>query len=328
MTYSYPPRVRLANLPTPVRHLARLGQSFGNPELYVKRDDLTGIGLTGNKVRKLEFLVADARDRGAQVLITCGAVQSNHARATAIAAAKVGMNCHLVLRMSNSRTFDGNLFLDRLVDAEIKFISEAEYESVDEIMAELAQEYAERGQKAYVIPEGGSNALGAVGYIAAVEELKQQLGQAGLKIDAVVAAVGSGGTHAGLLLGSRIHGLQAEIIGINVCDDAPSFVNRIYDLTRSWNKQFAGEPKLSRSDVKIVDGYVGKGYGLSRREELDTIKTAARLEGLLLDPVYTGKAMYAIKDLIQKGLLAPPKRILFVHTGGIYGLFPKKNLFF
>lgn len=328
MKFSYPQRVELANVPTPIQYLKRLSEHLRGPDIFVKRDDLTGLGLTGNKVRKLEFLASEGLHERAEILITCGGVQSNHARATAVAAAKLGLKSHLLLRTTNGPSLDGNLFIDRLVDAEITFITREAYERVDDLMADLARDYAEQGKRAYVIPEGGSNALGAMGYIAAIEELVEQMARLSLDFDIIVSAVGSGGTLAGMLIGQRIHELKAEICGINVCDDAEFFRRRIAAIAAAWNKRFAKEPVLAEDEINIIDGYVGKGYGLSRREELDAIKLVARLEGIFLDPVYTGKAMYGLFDLIESGKIKKNARVLFWHTGGAFGIFPKRNLFF
>lgn len=328
MDLKYPPKMHFACLPTPVQYLPKLSEAFGGPEIYIKRDDLTGIGLTGNKIRKLEFLFAEAKAQNAELVITCGGVQSNHARATAIAAAKAGLRSHLMLRSSKNEAPDGNLFLDRLVDAEVTFISAEEYQAVDKMMAELADEYAKKNIKAYVIPEGGSNAMGAFGYISATTELQQQLAQQGTVVDSVVLALGSGGTQAGLILGTKLLHTKWDVLGFNVCDDAPYFVKRIGKIIQDWRDTFKSNISIEENDIKIVDGYVGKGYGLSSKPELETIKEVARLEGILLDPVYTGKAMFGLKDQISQGRIDKNSKVLFLHTGGIFGLFPKKNLFF
>lgn len=329
MDVKLPPKLNFAVLPTPIQYLPKISEAFGGPDIYIKRDDLTGIGLTGNKIRKLDFLFAEAKEQNADIVITCGGAQSNHARATAIAAAKAGLECHLVLRTINSKSLDGNLFLDRLVDAEIAFISEAEYDEVDAIMADIAKDYARQGKNAYVIPEGGSNALGACGYIAAIEEIKAQLVEQGVGIDSIFLAIGSGGTHAGMLLGAKIHKVKWNIIGANICDDAPYFVRQISGIISAWKKKYASAGlRVEKNEIQIIDGYVGKGYGLSSSEELETVKQVARLEGILLDPVYTGKVMYCLKDQIRQGRIDKKSKVLFLHTGGIFGLFPKKNLFF
>ncbi|MDZ7268132.1 MAG: D-cysteine desulfhydrase family protein [candidate division KSB1 bacterium] len=324
----FPERVPLAHLPTPLHKLARLSEELGGPEIYLKRDDLTGIVETGNKIRKLEFLLAEAQQQGCQVLITCGGAQSNHARATAVAAARSRLKCHLVLRDSIGSEFDGNLLLDRLVGAEIKFITPQEYEQVDDIMARLAETYVAQGLKPYVIPEGGSNALGSLGYVIAMQEMAEQAAAQGLHFDHLVCAVGSGGTLAGMLLGRHLYGLAGQVHGINVCDDARYFQNRVSNILRSARRKFGFKLNLQSQDISIIDGYVGKGYGLSRQEEIDLIKHVAQCEGIILDPVYTGKAMFGLVDQIRQGRFQAGEKILFWHTGGIFGLFPKKALFF
>lgn len=195
-------------------------------------------------------------------------------------------------------------------------------------MARLADEHDAKGGKAYVITEGGSNALGALGYVTAIEEVSRQAKAQRLEFDHMLCAVGSGGTLAGMLLGRRLYDLKAEILGINVCDDAPYFQNRVFNILAEAKRRFGFEFSMKKSEISVIDGYVGKGYGLSSQEEIDLIKQVARLEGLLLDPVYTGKAMFALRDLIRKGRLQAGEKVLFWHTGGIFGLFPKKALFF
>jgi len=328
MSLTLPKRYALAHLPTPIEKLERLSQLFEGPDIYIKRDDLTGMGKTGNKVRKLEFLVADAMQEGAQCLMTCGGAQSNHARATALAAAKAGFKSHLVLREPASGDIDGNLFIDRLVGAEVTFIASQEYEQVDDVMHRLAEDYAQKGIKAYVIPEGGSTALGALGYVVAIEEVHRQMAAMHLEFDHLISAVGSGGTLAGMLLGKSLYDLKAQIHGINVCDDAPHFQERINNILREAKRRFGFALNLQKKDINVIDGYVGKGYGLSRQEELDLIKLVARTEGIILDPVYTAKAMFGLKDQIRKGRFTKSEKVLFWHTGGIFGLFPKRGLFF
>ncbi len=328
MPVAFPEKTRLAHLPTPLEALPRLSQWLEGPEIYFKRDDLTGIAKTGNKVRKLEYLIAEAQQQGCDVLMTCGGAQSNHARATAVSAAKIGMKCHLVLRNATGGDLDGNLFLDRLFAAEITFITPQEYEHVNDIMAKLAEAHDGKGGKAYVIPEGGSNALGTLGYAAAMEEVAKQMKALRLEFDHMICPVGSGGTMAGMLLGRSAFEIKTQIHGLNVCDDAPYFQNRIASILREAKRRFGFEINLQKNDISVIDGYVGKGYGLSRQEEIDLIKQVARLEGIILDPVYTGKAMYGVMDLIRQGRFKKGERILFWHTGGIFGLFPKKALFF
>jgi D-cysteine desulfhydrase len=234
----------------------------------------------------------------------------------------------LVLRDTSGGDIDGNLLIDRLVGAEVTFITQNEYEQVNDIMQRLADEYMTKGINAYVIPEGGSTALGALGYVAAMEEVARQIKFMHLEFDHIISAVGSGGTLAGMLLGKSAYGLKTQIHGINVCDDAAHFQERISNIIRDAKRRFGFEAKLQKKDIDIIDGYVGKGYGLNRQEEIELIKQVARTEGIILDPVYTAKAMYGLMDQIRKGRFAKQEKVLFWHTGGIFSLFPKRGLFF
>jgi len=328
MKYEFPDRVELSQTPTPIERLERLSKVLEGPDILVKRDDLTDTAMSGNKVRKLEFLLADAIDKKCDFIITCGGHQSNHARATAVAAARLGLKCHLVLRNGMGTPLEGNLFLDRLLGAEIQFITEDEYSEIDAVMKEAAQEAKERGKRPYIIPEGGSDTIGSLGYVMAAKEIATQLKEIKTRIDHIVLSVGSGGTYAGLLVGKYLYDLPANIYGINVCDDETYFVNKIHRIVKSMEKQFEMELNIGKNEIKIIDGYVGKGYGLSRQEEIDIIKMVAKTEGLILDPVYTGKAMYGLTDQIRKGTFKQGETVLFLHTGGIFGLFSKRSLFF
>ncbi len=328
MAFEYPKSINLARVPTPIEKLERLSTILEGPQIFIKRDDLTGIASSGNKIRKLEFLLAEALERGCDMLITCGGHQSNHARTTAVAAAKLGLKCHLILRNTMGGALDGNLFLNRLMGAEIEYITPEEYIRIDEIMADLAEDLKSKGHTPYIIPEGGSNELGALGYIKATEELAEQLKRMKLKIDHIVIAVGSGGTYAGVLLGKFLFDLPAELHGINVSDNESYFVNKIFDIAKKAWKRFNLSFDLNKQDIHIIDGYVGKGYGLSSQEEIDMIKRVSQVEGIILDPVYTGKAMLGIADQIRQGRFKHGENILFIHTGGVFGLFPKRALFF
>ncbi|MBN1351764.1 D-cysteine desulfhydrase family protein [candidate division KSB1 bacterium] len=329
MPIQFPRLIRLANLPTPIMPMKRLSQKFDGIDLYIKRDDLTGCALSGNKIRKLEFIVADAVESGADTLITCGGIQSNHARATAVVAAQLGLKSVLVLRGQEGNVADGNLFLDELVGAEIRTITEEAYRTrVDEIMSEIADELRTAGRKPYVIPEGASNALGTFGYIKAMQEIIEQAQQSKLAFNAIVCPVGSGGTYAGLLLGKFIFNEKIDIFGFNVCDNKAYFVKRIMGIIDNFKSRFGLSSMIREEDIRIIDGYVGKGYALSRQEEIDTIKAVAQSEGIILDPVYTGKAMVGLLDQLAHGRFRNMKSILFLHSGGIFGLYPQKGLFF
>lgn len=328
MEFSFPKRLNLARVPTQIEELARFSRFLEGPKIYIKRDDQTGLSLSGNKVRKLEFLLADALAQGCDIVITCGGIQSNHARATAVAAAKNGLRCHLVLRSGNTTPADGNLFIDRLMGAEIEFLSEEDYPAVEQRMRTVAEEFAESGHKAYVIPEGGSNEIGSLGYVNAALEINEQLRAQNLSIDHIIVPVGSGGTLAGLIVGQALCNLPGQVWGINVCETPDFFERKIARITRGLAKKLEAQVELSRSDIEIIPGYIGKGYALSSQQELDVIKQVAKTEGILLDPVYTGKAMFGITSEIRKGRFKETDKILFIHTGGIFGLFPKKHLFF
>jgi D-cysteine desulfhydrase len=318
----YPARIPLALTPTPVEPLPHLARRHG-VELLVKRDDLTGAPLTGNKVRKLEFLLAEAKEQRADTVITCGGAQSNHCRATAIAARRLGMHSVLLLRVpdpSNPPPVDGNLLLDRLVGAEVHWVTPAEYEEREALFSQVADELRAGGRRPYVVPEGGSNALGAWGYVRCVEELQGELPPGSATL---VYAAGSGGTGAGLILGVKLMRLPWRVVGFNVSEDRDYFVRAIGEIVEEAIRRFDLEVTVARDEIEIVDGYVGRGYAQSRPEELRLIADVARAEALLLDPVYTGKAFYGMTCELERDPRSFGERIVFLHTGGIFGLFPK-----
>jgi D-cysteine desulfhydrase len=327
MVTRYPKSTSIAMKPTPIQKLRAFPQLPAGFEILIKRDDLTGFALSGNKVRKLEFLLHDALRKKADTLITCGGFQSNHARATAIVGAELGFQTHLVLFGDGDPKPDGNLFLDRLVNAEITYISEDRYNQVDSIMTMLCSRLRASGRKPYIIPEGASNQLGVWGYIKAAEEMKKQLQKMKREVNKIVTAVGSGGTYAGLWLGSRLLQWDVEIIGINVKDTARVFIDRIFKLITDTKEMFGLKVQPSRKDIRMVDGYVGEGYAKSRKEEVDLIKSVAEHTGIILDPVYTGKAMYGLLEEIRKGRFSSRDKTLFIHTGGGFALFPIKDRF-
>lgn len=324
MNFIYPDSIPLANLPTPMQKLGQTNRRFLNQAIYIKRDDWTGCSISGNKIRKLEFELAQAIAGGADTVITCGGVQSNHARATALAAAGLGLRSHLVLRGEPEPTPTGNFLIDLLAGSRFTFISADDYRNrVGEIMAEISNRYRQMGKTAFIIPEGASDELGAMGYVRAAEEIARQIKQSDLKFDYIISAVGSGGTLAGLLIGKKIFGLDAEIIGFNVCDTADFFGNKIAEIMTAARTRFNLSFDFKRSDIHIIDGYVGKGYGQSTPAELQFIKEFASTEGIILDPVYTGKAMLGFFQELDKGRFEPKSNFLFIHTGGIYEIFAK-----
>jgi D-cysteine desulfhydrase family pyridoxal phosphate-dependent enzyme len=312
------PRVSIAHLPTPLEPLPRLSAALGGPELWVKRDDQTGLACGGNKTRKLEFLVADALAQGADTLITCGAAQSNHARQTAAAAAKFGLRCTLVLRGEEPGTATGNLLLDRLLGAEVVWSGR---DLPHERMPEVAERLRAQGRRPYIVPYGGSNLIGAVGYAAAMEELLTQAAQRDLRFDAIVFATSSGGTQAGLTVGARALGYAGRLLGISV--DPPAAILRaiLLPLATETAERLGLTLSFAAEDFAVEDGYLGGGYGVVSDLERAAIHTLARHEGLLLDPVYTGRAFGGLLDLVRRGAFAPGERVLFWHTGGTPALF-------
>jgi len=311
--------ISLANLPTKIEKLEQLSKEL-NHDIYIKRDDQTGLELSGNKIRKLEFAVKEALDKGCDYLITCGGIQSNHCRATAAVAAKLGLGAYLVLRGSEDNELEGNYFLDKLLGAKIRFVTSEEYSNNRmDIMEEIKNKLEKEGHKAYIIPEGASNGIGSLGYCKAMEEILRQEEELGVKFDAIAVAVGSGGTYAGLYYANHMNKNDSVIYGINVCNDADYFKGRVLELLKEISTYTGEEIHVNKEDIDIVDGYVGKGYALSRQEEIDFIHKLAKQEGIILDPVYTGKAMYGLVEEIKKGRFNRHKNILFIHTGGIFG---------
>jgi D-cysteine desulfhydrase len=324
----YPARLNLGRTPTPLEPLSRLSEELG-VEVHLKRDDLTGAELTGNKVRKLEFLLAQALATGCDTILTCGAEQSNHARATAIAAAKLGLNVRLLLRTRNPANPpppEGNILLDRLVGAEIFWLTFEEYGQRAEMLEREAESLRRSGKIPYIIPEGGSNALGAWGYIRAVEELAydlEELSRNNHKPTTIIHATGSGGTTAGLVLGVKLVGLDARVIGINVCNDRNYFMHVVGEICKTAIANYQLDlPFSGQDDIHIVDGYVGQGYGKASYQVLSLLVEMARTEGIILDPVYTGKAFYGMTQELRRNPETFGDRIVFIHTGGIFGLLP------
>ena len=323
----YPDRISLARTPTPLDKAERTSAELG-VELYVKRDDLTVAELTGNKVRKLEFLFAEARARDADMVITCGGEQSNHCRATALAATRLGLRSRVLLRTADPARpppTTGNILLDRMAGAEVQWITPADYARRAELMAEVAEQLARAGRTPYLIPEGGSNAVGAWGYLRAAAELDADLARLPPRPTTVVYACGSGGTGAGLVLGAALLGWKERgirVCGVNVCDDRDYFVRVIQQICRDFEARWPLGTAIGEADIDIADGHVGLGYARSRPEELRGIVDLARREALILDPVYTGKAFHGLCAELDRDRGRFGQRIIFLHTGGIFGLFP------
>lgn len=324
------PRLPLAHLPTPLEPLPRLSQILGGPSIWVKRDDCTGLGGGGNKTRKLEFLMAEARAQGADAVITPGALQSNHARQTAAAAARLGIGCHLLLEdiaadADRDYRVSGNVLLDRLFDARLHtFPSDTDLDLAAE---SLAGELRESGSVPYVIPTGGSNALGALGYVVCALELMEQAKERSLSIDHLVLATGSAGTQAGLLAGLHLHESKVSVLGICVGRSAEEQKLKVAPLCAETLELLECERPLPGKAVCANGDYVGQGYGLATRRMIKAVALAASSEGLLLDPVYTGKAMAGLADLVRHGKFKSDDNIVFLHTGGSPALFAYRSTF-
>jgi L-cysteate sulfo-lyase len=317
------PRARFAHLPTPLEGAPRLGEALGGLNLFVKRDDATGLAGGGNKTRKLEFLVGEARARGADTLVTQGAIQSNHVRQTAAAAARMGMACEIVLEArTGSEATDyngsGNVLLDRLLGAAIRTVPGGS--DMNAALEETAQGVRDRGGRPYVIPGGGSNAVGALGYADCARELVVQADAMGLKIDRIVTATGSAGTQAGLVAGLAVIGADIPVLGIGVRAPQAMQEANVFKLAQETCALLGQEGRVTREMVSANCDYVGAGYGLIDQAVIDALKLAARTEALILDPVYSGKAMKGLIDLCAKGVFKG-ETIIFLHTGGAQGLF-------
>ncbi len=325
MALQYPRRIPLANRPTPLQYLERASSRWGaGHRLWVKRDDLTGCGLSGNKVRKLEFITAHALDNGYDTLITCGGLQSNHCRATALAGARLGLQVHLLLRGEEPVERDGNLLLDHLAGARVDCYAPRDYfRDIGQLFEDWQAYYRRQGSKALAVPTGGSDGIGVWGYIAACEELVADFSEQGIEAAHIVTATGSGGTQAGLTLGVEIHRLNATVWGINVCDDEQYFLDKVAADAADWRRRYHPVPAIEPRP-RVIDGYVGQGYGIADAGVFDLIAELARLEGLVLDPVYTGKAFHGLVSEIRRGRFEGCRDIVFLHTGGIFGLFPQR----
>jgi D-cysteine desulfhydrase family pyridoxal phosphate-dependent enzyme len=312
------PRLRFAHLPTPVETLPRLCDALGGPRLLIKRDDQTGLAFGGNKTRKLEFLVAEAREQGAKTLISGGALQSNHCRQTAAAAARFGFECILVLTGDKSQRASGNLLLDQLFGVEIVYV--ADRKDRDGILQETFDRATNEGKKPYLVPYGGSNATGALGYAFAMKELIDQ----NVSADWIVFASSSGGTQAGLLLGQRIFGFSGRVLGISVDESEEWLTGEVSKLASATSEKVGERIEFTPADVLVNADYCGAGYGVVTEREREALRLFASCEGLLLDPVYTGRAAAGMIDLIRTGFFKTNETVLFLHTGGQPALFAEK----
>jgi D-cysteine desulfhydrase len=334
------PRLQLVHAPTPLVHRPALDELL-DVHLWIKRDDATSGAEAGNKVRKLEFLLAEAVARGCDTVLTCGGIQSNHARATAIVCAQLGLKCQLYLRdpsapgdpsrvtPKSALPASGNVLLDKLVGAEVHLVTPAEYAQRGAVLESESQAVARAGGKPYVIPEGGSNGLGSLGYVEAMRETREQMdmGLAGghAPFDEVVHACGSGGTAAGIVLGAARFKVALRVRAVAVCDDAAYFtraIDRIVAEARSYDDSLD-----ARAPLVVDESSRGPGYGVMDDDQKSVLSKVARASGVLLDPVYTGKAMHALANAITRGDVARGSRVLFVHTGGLPGLLAQGDAF-
>ncbi|WP_370978823.1 D-cysteine desulfhydrase family protein [Agaribacterium sp. ZY112] len=329
-----PPRIRLAQLPSPLRELQSLSRRFPRQRLWLKQDELTGMTLSGNKVRKLEFLLADAIEKGCDTVITCGGVQSNHCRATAFACAELGLRCELILRddpdlNGQSTLGQGNHVLSLMTGAQIELLSQQEYtKQLNNRFKEKAREIERAGRSPYLIPTGGSNGKGVWGYVNAAKEILEQCQGQGFNPDLVVCASGSGGTQAGLTLGFHELHVPTQVLGMAVCDSEAYFQKKVAaDINEAAQQSGLSaverETLINELSIQVNADFIGPGYALGYSKLYQRMAELAREEAVLLDPVYTGKAMHGLLSLLEQGQLADYEDIVFVHTGGAFGVFPQ-----
>ncbi len=322
------PRARFAYLPSNIEHMKNLSSALGGPNIFIKRDDQIGLGIGGNKTRKLEFLLGDAISQGKKKVVTFGGPQSNHARQTVAAARKLGLEPVLFLFGEEPQEYTGNLLLDRLMDATIHFIpfesgSKRLEDAVADMKAEALSSPDVSEEDSYIIPVGGESPIGLLGYVGAALEIQQQMETKGLRLDYVVVAAGTGGTVAGLTAGFRLLGTNVKVIGIDVGALWKDFEPSIAASATSTAQQIDPGMTITREDFILVEGFVGDGYAIPSKEGVEAIRMLARHEGIFLDPVYTGKGMAGLIGLAREGFFKPSDNVLFVHTGGVPALFAK-----
>ena len=323
-------RVRLGHFPTPLERMENLSRCLGGPEIWIKRDDCTGLATGGNKTRKLEYLVGDAIRAGADTLVTQGATQSNHVRQTAAAARRVGMKCHALLErrvtnMGDQYEAAGNVLLDDMLKCDYDFRPEGLNMNAE--AQALGETLREKGAKPYVIPGGGSNPIGALGYANAAYELIHQADDIGLRIDKIVHATGSAGTQAGLLAGLHAINAPVDVLGISVRAKREAQIGNVHKLACETAELIGARGELPLGTVEAFDGYVGDGYGQPTDEMVDAIGLLAAEEGIFLDPVYSGKGMAGLIGLIRQGVIGKDEKVVFIHTGGSAALFAYSHLF-
>lgn len=319
------PRIPLCLLPTPIIPLKRLTAHLGGAEIFIKRDDLTGVAFGGNKNRKLEFLLADAKEKRADVIVTEGALQSNHCLQTAACAAKLGFECELVLSGVDPKVITGNLFLDRILDVRIHRAKDSSERKV--LMKKVEEELKSQNKKPYVIPTGGSTRIGALGYLNCISEIVQQSKELEVRFDYFIHATGSGGTQSGVLLGKELYYPEMNVLGINVGEPKEELTQIVDQIIREFVEDWGLKITITREMINIVDGYYGQGYGISTKEMVDAVKLVAQLEGIFLDPVYGGKAMAGLIDLVKTEAIPKENNVLFLHSGGLPSIFSYNDVF-
>ncbi len=319
------PRFHLAEFPTPIHYLESFSKAFNGPAIFMKRDDVTLLGMGGNKTRKLEFLIGEAMKQEKDTLVTAGGLQSNHCRLTAAAARKAGLSCHLVLNGEKPEIPNGNLLLDKIFGANVHYCDRKDR---DRRLSQVAEDLVAVGKKPYVIPVGGSNSIGSVGYVVAMLELETQLKDMHIKPDAIVFATSSGGTQAGLTLGAKITNFSGQVIGISIdqtkTGDEP-FLPILTEIANTTAQRIGSHIQLVEEDFSLNCDYLGAGYAMPGDIEFNAIRDLAQHEGILLGPVYTARAMGGLIDLIQKEYFTKDQTILFWHTGGTPELFAWAN---
>ncbi len=326
----WPQRMQLANLPTPMTQITRYPGLPDGVDVWIKRDELTGLEVSGNKIRKLEFSLAEAQVQGCDTIITCGGLQSNHCRATAILGARLGLKVHLILRGEPEEFAQGNLLLDRLAGAEITYLPANRWREHEALARSLQKDYVAAKRHAFFIPTGASDEIGLWGYIAACAELQDDFKRLNLRPDYIVCATGSGGTQAGLLVGRELLDLPGKVVAFNVSDDADYFARKIHSDVSLWMQRYKIDFDVDALPTKTIEGYLGPGYGHAGPEVFATISELARTEGVFLDPVYTGKAFHGMVSELNQGAsgqLPGARQVVFIHTGGLFGVFPQNQHF-
>lgn len=315
------PRVTLAHLPTPLEDAPRLTEFLGGPRIWIKRDDLTGLAIGGNKARKLEFLLGEARAQRCDIVITVGAVQSNHARMTAAAARRLGLDVVVVLNGEEPELAQGNLLLDRVLGADVRIVQTEDDYVLMGVVDDIARHLRKDGRRPYVIPRGGSNALGAAAYMLAALELLTQANELGIRIDAIVHASTSGGTQAGLYTGTKVTESGVQVVGISAGPAQEVVARRVLGIVEELVQMLELRWRPHPDDLIVSDDYVGVRYGVPTPAGLEAIRLAARTEGIILDPVYTGKAMAGLRALVAQEHFRAGQNVVFWHTGGVPALF-------